>query len=374
MNGYDSKMECVTIVVEKKGVVALYIYKKSKRLWTMAGVYLLVACLSVALLTWGRDEPAVPVFSPQNGAGEPSAGWQRAIHWQSLIEYGFLYLSTSSREFAPWGWWDQLLQWFSGLRLGDVRSLLDAELRVLAAASFDHYLPTTGGGEIAPEPVLINLPPGSAPPEEQDEEAVPIRVGLYHTHARESFLPEMGLGRGADAHTSNLDITVVQVGKEIASLLSQDHGIGVAHSTTVHDAEGKVGSYIRSQQTVERMIRDYPDLFFLFDVHRDSALRPQTTATIAGQTMARVMILLGTDHEQWRENYAVAKDFIEIMESMYPGLSIGIYTRTSRYNQHLASGILLLEVGGVENTMEECLRTARAVAQVIARMVEAMEN
>ena len=349
----------------------MYRHKKSKRIWVMAGAYLLVACISVALLTAGQEEAGLPVFAPQNGRTEYQAGtWQQGVDWRILLEHGFLYLTDASRESIQ-GWFDSTLQWISGVRMGDIRSLLDVQLPVLAAGPFDHYLPATGG-EVPPAPIMINLPPGSAPAREVPQEDVPILVGIYHTHARESFLPEMGLGRGADAHTNDMDITVVRIGKELAGLLSQEHGIGVVHSTEIHDATGKVGSYIRSEQTANRMLGEYPDLRFLLDVHRDSALRPQTTTTIDGQSMARVMIVLGTNHDRWRENYAVAKDFIEIMESLYPGLSIGIYTRSQRFNQHLNCGALLVEIGGVDNTMDECLRTARAVAQVIARMVEEM--
>lgn len=352
----------------------VYIYKKPKRIWLMVGTYLLVAVISIGLLHWGRDEPSLPAFSPRQERDHDTWGrWQQGVNWQRVLEYEFFYSIERFQDHLLRAWLDSTLRWVSGMRLGDVRSLLDVQLPVLAAIPFDQYLPASVG-DVMPGSVLLNLPPGSAVVEPPRVEDVPLRVGIYHTHARESFLPELGLDRGADAHTNDMDITVVRIGQELASLLSHTYGIGVVHSTEVHDADGKVGSYIRSENTVKRMLKEYPGLLFLFDVHRDSALRPQTTTTIEGETMARVMILLGTQHDGWRDNYAVAKNFIEIMESLYPGLSIGIYTRQSRYNQHLSSGALLLEIGGVENTMEECLRTAQALAEVIARMVDAMEE
>jgi len=166
-------------------------------------------------------------------------------------------------------------------------------------------------------------------------------------------------------------ITVVRVGEEMASAL-RGLGIGVVHSREVHDREGKLGAYVRSLPTAQRMLAENPTIRVLLDIHRDAQRRSETTIEFGGQTLARVMVVLGTDqslsHPNWKENYAFALRLVRAMERRVAGLSSGIFPKMYRYNQHLRPGALLLEVGGVENSLEECLRTARVLARVLADM------
>ena len=52
-------------------------------------------------------------------------------------------------------------------------------------------------------------------------------------------------------------------------------------------------------------------------------------------------------------------------EEMYPGLFRAMLVRNSRYNQHVAPGALLLEVGATGNTMPEALRSMEYFANVL---------
>lgn len=202
-----------------------------------------------------------------------------------------------------------------------------------------------------------------------------ILVGIYHTHSRESFLPEFSPRPSSfdDAHTSDQSKNVVRVGEEIASVLEGKYGIGVIHSKTPCDAEGKLGAYVESLKVAEEMLKQHPTIRILLDVHRDALPRTATTMKIGGLEYARLMLVLGTDrrlpHPNWRQNFEFALRFVRDMETKYPGVLIGIYPKYDRYNQHLLPGAMLLEIGGVENTLEECLRTSRLVAEVISGMI-----
>nr|WP_307728938.1 stage II sporulation protein P [Alkalicoccobacillus plakortidis] len=61
----------------------------------------------------------------------------------------------------------------------------------------------------------------------------------------------------------------------------------------------------------------------------------------------------------------------ELLEKKYPGLSRGVKIaegpRTNGvFNQDLSPEMMLVEVGGVENTIEETYRAAEALADVIS--------
>ena len=85
------------------------------------------------------------------------------------------------------------------------------------------------------------------------------------------------------------------------------------------------------------------------------------------------MIVVGTDaagweHPQWRENMALAVKLHARMEEIAPGICRPIAFRSSRFNQDLSPGSLLIEVGTAGNTRQQ----ARVAAQVLAQGIESL--
>lgn len=344
----------------------------AKRLRKLGLAYLVVISISFGLLQL-EEERAVPVFGPIPAPAHRVGQWITLRGWKGILAAGFPHLAYADLpRRTSLAWPDQVLTWVAGIRTGDTKSVLDAEIPALTPLRLDLYVagPRIPGG--LPE-VTLGLPPGMAAGTDQPVLAPPrqVLVGIYHTHGREAFLPEMGprYRFPEEAHTDNLEVTIMRVGREIARLLQEQYGIGTVHSPEVHDIPGRVGAYVRSAVTASRMLREHPTIQLLLDVHRDSQVRAHTTATVNGVSMGRIMLVLGTENPGWRDNYQVAKDFLGRLEAEYPGLTIGIYTKPGRYNQHLFARALLIEVGGVENTMEESLRSAAAIARVVAQMV-----
>jgi stage II sporulation protein P len=63
------------------------------------------------------------------------------------------------------------------------------------------------------------------------------------------------------------------------------------------------------------------------------------------------------------------------IEMKYPGLSRGIFLQTNYeenggYNQNLSDKALLIQIGGVGNTMQEENRTADALGIVIKELLD----
>jgi stage II sporulation protein P len=84
-----------------------------------------------------------------------------------------------------------------------------------------------------------------------------------------------------------------------------------------------------------------------------------------------VYFIIGHRNPNWRENEDFANRIHERLEKQYPGLSRGVWGKTAangngEYNQSVAPGSVLIEIGGVDNTLEECYRTADALAKVIS--------
>src|SRR5690606_12923139 len=83
---------------------------------------------------------------------------------------------------------------------------------------------------------------------------------------------------------------------------------------------------------------------------------------------ARVLIVVGArDNPRWRSNLCVAQRLHDLMSKHHPELARGVQVRDdARFNQHLPRSAVLLEVGSVENTLEEAVRSARMLGAIIA--------
>ncbi|MFC6332476.1 stage II sporulation protein P [Paenibacillus septentrionalis] len=206
------------------------------------------------------------------------------------------------------------------------------------------------------------------------EQSKPVAF-IYHTHNRESWNSELKPNE-RDAQSSNTNITLV--GQRLAEELEK-RGLGSMVSDTDYPTEVPdyewAYSYKYSRKTVREAIASNNELQYIFDLHRDSQPRKYTTAEINGNSYAQVYFIIGQRNPNWKENEAFALKIHEKLEEQYPGLSRGIWGKNANsgnaeYNQSLSNQSVLIEVGGIDNTLEECYRTAEALADVIAQIHE----
>lgn len=192
-------------------------------------------------------------------------------------------------------------------------------------------------------------------------------VLIYHSHTTESFVPTSG-----KEFTTDLSLTVVRVAEEIAKHLEEEYGIKVVHSREIHDIP-RSESYGKSINTIKEMVKRYPEAAMVIDLHRDGVSREVTTTQINGQDVGKTLLVLGSGHKNWKENYGFALSFHEKSEELYPGLSRGIRDRRFTYNQEVHPRAILLEIGGHRNSLEEALRTGRYVAEIIGELFKEMQ-
>lgn len=205
-------------------------------------------------------------------------------------------------------------------------------------------------------------------------------IGFYNSHAYESYISEMAQRpeRLADIATDDNGRNVVWVSRELARVLSETYGIATVHSGAHHHLQGSNYSYSLSRMTAERLVEEYPTVQVLIDVHRDADGRDKTVATVNGQTVARVRLVVGRggnglDNPEYEHTRAFADAVFAAMERKYPGLARDIYEQDTRFNQDLLPACMLLEIGGPENTMDEALRTAALMADVLQEVIRAGE-
>ncbi len=212
------------------------------------------------------------------------------------------------------------------------------------------------------------------------------QVLIMHTHTTEGYLTYCaGYYNDADvARTKDNSRNVVAVGNEITSRLTAS-GIGVIHDTTIHDSPQYTGAYSRSEETVKRYLEQYPTIQVVLDIHRDAVMPDDTTKVkptveINGRKAAQVMIIASAvddpdaPHPGWRNNLRLALKLQNKLATEYPGLARPLSVVASRYNQHLAPGSLLIEVGTDANTVAEAIYSGELVAASLADVLEALKE
>lgn len=130
-------------------------------------------------------------------------------------------------------------------------------------------------------------------------------------------------------------------------------------------------SYQASRSVLEQKKTKYTTLKYFIDIHRDSVSKEYSTITINEKSYAKILFVIGKDHQNWEQNNKLAITLNNLIESKYKGLSRGVIGKTGInvngiYNQDVSPNCILIEVGGVDNTIEEVNNTMDAIAHILS--------
>ncbi len=207
------------------------------------------------------------------------------------------------------------------------------------------------------------------------------RILIYHTHYTEAYTqtPEHQYVETGSWRTLDEDASVVAVGELLAQILRDKYGCNVIHDKTNHEPPKLATSYSRSEVTMKKYKEQYPSLTMFIDLHRDAG-KTDTSVTIDGKKVARLMFVVGTGEgatgtgykikPDFKSNYALALAITNRLAQFNPDLARNVRVKTGRYNQHISSQCLLAEVGDNANTLEECLNAVPYLAQAIVETVQ----
>lgn len=133
-------------------------------------------------------------------------------------------------------------------------------------------------------------------------------------------------------------------------------------------------SYITSRYFIEEVIRKN-DFDLIIDLHRDSNNKQSSTVNIGGEDYAKILFVVGLENKNYQNNLDVTNKINNMFLERYPNLSRGVYKKEGPgvdgvYNQDLNEKMILLEVGGYQNTKEEVANTLNAVSEIIKQYLE----
>lgn len=129
-------------------------------------------------------------------------------------------------------------------------------------------------------------------------------------------------------------------------------------------------SYIASRDLLEKSILLYPNLKYFIDIHRDSAIYEKTTCEMNGKKYAKIMFVVGLEHDNYLLNKSIAEKLNQKIIEVNSCLSRGILEKSGEgvngiYNQDFHKNTILLEIGGQYNEISEVNNTLKVLANIL---------
>ncbi len=191
-------------------------------------------------------------------------------------------------------------------------------------------------------------------------------IYIYNTHDTEEYF----------SPTNDYSITPTV---KIASYILKDHLNNKNIDSTVEINKIKTylnkhnlnyyGSYDASRYYLQQKLKEN-DYKILIDIHRDSVKKNISLLEANNKRYARVLFVLTKKHKNYKENEKFVKNLNSRINKKIKNLSRGIMNRTDViFNQDLSPYAILLEVGGVDNTIEEVNNTLEIISEVLSEYI-----
>lgn len=195
------------------------------------------------------------------------------------------------------------------------------------------------------------------------------RVYIYNSHQLENY------------STKNLEAYNITPNVMMASYLLKEKLNKLNIPTIVEDSDitefmkinnwNHADSYKASRFYILETLNNNPNLELIIDLHRDALSHDAATVNINGKDYAKVLFVVGLEHENYESNLNLADKINSLIEKKYPKLTRGIIKKEGEnvdgiYNQDINPNMILLEVGGNESSIEEVMNTIDAISVIIS--------
>ena len=185
------------------------------------------------------------------------------------------------------------------------------------------------------------------------------RIYIYNTHQTEEYRP---------IENYNLTPTVHTAAYILKDMLKEYNINVIVENSDLKTDLNKMGlnynnAYKVSRNWLENLNNETLDLYI--DLHRDSVEYKYSNITIDGKDYAKIMFVVGMDHD-YENNMKVVDNLIKELESINKSISRGKYLRkTAIFNQDFNNNCVLIELGGPESTYESISNSLKVLALAI---------
>lgn len=189
-------------------------------------------------------------------------------------------------------------------------------------------------------------------------------IYIYNTHQQEQYDSE-------NLKDYNIELSVLTSSYILKECLEEYSIYSIVEETNMRDLLKKRNlSYDKSYQLSRELLlnaqKKYPTLKYYIDIHRDSVSGNTSTVKIDDKSYARPMFVIGMNNKSYHKNLSLMESLNNGFDNFNINLSRGIYKRNSIYNQDINSNVILIEIGGVDNKLEEVYNTTYLFCEVLS--------
>lgn len=179
-------------------------------------------------------------------------------------------------------------------------------------------------------------------------------IYLYNTHDKEAYKDKKTVYDACNLLADNLK----KIG--INSLVEEQK--------TSDFIDTGLDYYDISRKFLKQVMEKYNNIKYYIDIHRDSV--DDIKVTINNKNYAKVLFVLGKDQANYQENKKIMEKMNSFLNNNYKGISKGILEKSGNkvngvYNQDMSSNVLLIEIGGKENNIEEVNNTTEVLSLML---------
>lgn len=196
---------------------------------------------------------------------------------------------------------------------------------------------------------------------------------IYHTHSQECY---------CDSKEGDEKKSVMALGDKLAGLL-EEQGFKVLHHKGKYDVGDRDHAYSNAAPALEKILKDYPSIQVVIDLHRDGVAETTHLVTdLNGKKTAQIMFfnglsrtttqgnLVGLKNPYIAENLALSFQLELAAKEYYPDFTRRTYLKGYRYNMHMCSKSILVEVGAQTNTYKEAENAMEPLADILCKVLK----
>ena len=198
-------------------------------------------------------------------------------------------------------------------------------------------------------------------------------IYIYNTHQTEEYKPTSYLEYSVNPNVLMASyILEEQLSKKGHVVLVEEESVSKLRTTL---GLNYAGSYKVTRSMMENAKKNNPTLKYYIDLHRDSLTRDKTTLTVDGKSYAKILFIVGLENSNYQENLDFTNKISDLLNQKVKGLSKGIYKKEGPlvngvYNLDFSNRVILIELGGNENTIDEVYRSLIVLGEVLDEVIK----
>ena len=198
-------------------------------------------------------------------------------------------------------------------------------------------------------------------------------IYIYNTHQTEEYKPTSYLEYSVNPNVLMASyILEEQLSKKGHVVLVEEESVSKLRTTL---GLNYAGSYKVTRSMMENAKKNNPTLKYYIDLHRDSLTRDKTSLTVDGKSYAKILFIVGLENSNYQENLDFTNKISDLLNQKVKGLSKGIYKKEGPlvngvYNQDFSNRVILIELGGNENTIDEVYRSLIVLGEVLDEVIK----